>query len=123
MLSSYAHVPFFQSGVSQGEGKAAAPRCSQQRSDASHYHPSALVPSLFVKAALPAKEGCGFFNTGTIYSLQLKIIRIVLRRFLASKKHPFNSNVLLMLWIVDLVWCAMKDSTPQSKQKKEEKKR
>lgn len=97
MLSSYAHVPFFQSGVSQGEGKAAAPRCSQQRSDASHYHPSALVPSLFVKAALPAKEGCGFFNTGTIYSLQLKIIRIVLRRFLASKKHPFNSNVLLML--------------------------
>lgn len=80
MLVSFAHMPFLQSGVSQGEGEAAAPRCSQQRSNASHYHPSALVPSLFVKAALLAKERCSFINTGNIYSRQLKIHKIVRKK-------------------------------------------
>lgn len=69
---------FFQSGVSQGEGKAVAPRGSQQRSNASYCHPSALVPRLFATIALLAKEGCGSVNTGTAHIYQLKIIEIVL---------------------------------------------
>lgn len=66
MLLSFAYITFCHLGVSQGEGKATAPRCSQQRSNASHHHPAALVPGLFVEAALFAKEGCRYAYTGAV---------------------------------------------------------
>lgn len=90
MVLSFARMPFFQSGVSQGEGKAAAPRCSQQGSDALHCHPPALVPSLFVKAALLAKEGCSLFNTGNIYRRQLKITTDVLKEVSHLPETPYS---------------------------------
>lgn len=58
--------PLSYSGVSQGEGEAAASWHSYQRSDASHRHPAAVVPHLFDKVALSAKTWCNYDYTGTL---------------------------------------------------------
>lgn len=68
---SSVSLSFIYSGVPQGEGEAAAPRHSQQRSDASHHHPAALVPGLSDKIALPAKERCHYDHTGIILWIAL----------------------------------------------------
>lgn len=67
---SIVSLSFIYSGVPQGEGEAAAPRHSQQRSDASHHHPAALVPGLSDKIALPAKERCHYDYTGIITNIK-----------------------------------------------------
>lgn len=67
-VSSLVGLSFIYSGVPQGKGAAAPPRQIQQRSDASHHCPAALVPCFSVKDALPAKERCHNAYTGTIYA-------------------------------------------------------
>ena len=72
----FMHVSFsfiFQ-GVPQGEGEATASRCSKQRSDASHYHPAALVPCLSDKVALSTKERCIYDHTGAVHILKYRTI-------------------------------------------------
>lgn len=92
MLFSFAYITFCHSGVSQGEGKATASRCSQQRSNASHHHPAALVPGLFVKDALFAKEGCSYAYTGAI-GVQTKIIDKI-RVIPSPQRKPKKAQII-----------------------------
>jgi len=59
-LMSYFLLP----GVPEGERETAAPRHTQQGSDAAHHHPTALVPRLPHTDALPAQERCSHADTG-----------------------------------------------------------